>query len=165
MLTCGTFETGNEKGNRQFHYVYRVCVVPWCALSDWSSFNVHDFLFWKSSRAVRRRSILSAGSRVSIRMLSRIMPINSKTLCGPSVLPGAMGMLRFLSVSNIAFKLIWHAPFFWGPGDAGSIIRKSSSMWHTNEIKQLLLKIHSIASDNWLKMNGALRRPNGNTLS
>lgn len=49
--------------------------------------------------------------------------------------------------------------------EAGSIIKKSSSMWQTKEMEHLVSKIHSIASESWLKRKGALLNPKGRTLS
>ena len=62
---------------------------------------------------------------------------------GTSVLAAEMGMLRFLNDKIMLDILTWQKELKGAVGAGGSIIRKSSKMWHTKEIAQLFCNIHS----------------------
>ena len=89
--------------------------------------------------------------------------MNSSTCEGPCVFPWAIGILIISNVDNMSVKLCCQVLSKGGTG--GSIKRKSSKIWQTNEILHLLSRIHSRASESVLKIEGALLRPNGRTLS
>ena len=62
---------------------------------------------------------------------------------GTPVLAAEMGMLRFLNDKIMLDILTWQKELKGAVGAGGSIIRKSSKMWHTKEIAQLFCNIHS----------------------
>ena len=134
-------------------------------IRDWSSCRVVDRFDRNSQIAVLIRSTLSTGSLASILCESRMIPMNWRTLQGPSVLAAEMGMFRFLKDKIMLDRLAWQRESRGTVGAGGSIIRKSSRMWQTKDIMQLCCNIHSMASESWLKINGAERSPNGSTLS
>ena len=112
-------------------------------ISDWSSCRVVDRLDRNSLKVVLIRWILSSGSLASIACESRIFPMNWISLQWPSVLAAEMGMLRFLKDNIMLDILTWQRELKGAVGAGGSIIRKSSKMWHTKEIAQLFYNIHS----------------------
>ena len=81
------------------------------------------------------------------------------------MLPSAIGIPIALKVDNMLSKLVWQCVSKGGCEAGGSIMRKSSKMWHAKLILQLLIKIHSKASESLLKIQGALLSPKGKTLS
>ena len=76
-----------------------------------------------------------------------------------------IGIFRVLKVRIILDRLARQCESSGGVGQGGSTMRKPSKMWQTKEMEHLLSKIHSMELDNWLKMYGAERSPNGSTLS
>ena len=74
-----------------------------------------------------------------------------------------IGIFRVLKI--ILDRLARQSESSRGVGQGGSTMRKSSKMWQTKEMEHLFSKIHSMATDNWLKMYGAEGSPNGSTLS
>ena len=74
-----------------------------------------------------------------------MIPINSTHVQGPCVFSAAVGIHKFLRVGYMLDKLCLQPSLGESDSEAGSIIKKSSSMEH------LVSKIHSIASESWLK--------------
>jgi hypothetical protein len=66
--------------------------------------------------------------------------MNSSTCEGPCVFPWAIGILIISNVDNMSVKLCCQVLSKGGTG--GSIKRKSSKIWQTNEILHLLSRIH-----------------------
>ena len=91
--------------------------------------------------------------------------MNWRTLQGPSVLAAEIGMLRVLKDKIMLERLARQSESAGAVGAGGSTKRKSSKMWQTKDIAQLFSNIHSMASESWLKINGAERSPKGSTLS
>ena len=94
-------------------------------IRDCTSLSVQDLLPLNSVKQVRRWT-LSGGRRASMRSESRTVPMNSRVVEGPCVLWGAMGIPRFLKVSNMLDELCSQAKLWGAIGDGGSITRKSS---------------------------------------
>ena len=67
---------------------------------------------------------------------------------GPSVLAAEIGIFKILKVKIILDKLARQRESNGGVEQGGFTIRKSSKMWHAKEMKHLLSKTHSMASDN-----------------
>ena len=70
-----------------------------------SSLSVQDLLPLNSVKQEVRRWTLSGGRRASMPSESRTIPMNSRVVEGPCVLWGAMGIPRFLNVSNMLDEL------------------------------------------------------------